>query len=120
MPTIKLYDSNKAPYTIKVSHNQKAIYIHRAKGINFALNQLAMKALSADAYLLYMYLLTRKEGRVWVLSSQDVFEQTALKKRTYTNAINELIEKKYLISGPIEGVAQNYNTYHLFEAPNRF
>ena len=61
-----------------------------------------MKKLTADAYLLYMYLITRPSNRVWTLSSQDVYNNTALKKRTYSKAVSELIEKKYLIPGPID------------------
>ena len=120
MPAIKLYDSSGIQYTIKVHPNQKAIYIHRDKGINFWLNQEAMEKLSADAYLLYMYLLVKKENRVWALSSQDVFEHTALKKRTYMKAVAELQEKKYLIPGPIEGVNKNVCTYHLWESPKEW
>lgn len=120
MPLLKLRDSLGSPYELTIANNQKAIYIHREKGINFKHNHAAMKALSADAYLLYMYLITRQGGRVWVLSSQDVFNQTALKRRTYTNALNELQEKKYLIAGPIEDVGNNVATYHMWEAPKHF
>ena len=120
MPTIKLYDSTNTPYSITIANNQKAIYIHREKGINFTHNHYAMSLLSADAYLLYMYLITRKDNRVWVLSSQDVFAQTALKRRTYTNALSELQEKKYLIAGPIEGITKTDNTYHLWETPKNW
>lgn len=74
-----------------------------------------MKNLSSDGYLLYMYLLTCYKERVWALSSQDVFTQTALKKRTYTNAITELIEKRYLIAAPIEGIPPTIKTYHFYE-----
>ena len=79
-----------------------------------------MKNLSADGYLLYMYLLTCYKERVWALSSQDVFTHTALKRRTYTKAITELIEKKYLISAPIEGIPSTIETYHFYEMPNEW
>ena len=120
MPLLKLYDSSGTPYEVNIANNQKAIYIHREKGINFKLNHNAMKDLSADAYLLYMYLITRQGGRVWILSSQDVFAQTALKRRTYTNAIAELQEKKYLIAGPIENINNNVSTYHMWESPKNW
>lgn len=116
MPAIKLYDCSGHQYTIKAAYNQKVIYIHRGKTIDFKLNLQAMSELSSDAYLLYMYLMIRQKDKVWALSSKEVFESTALKKRTYMKAVAELIDKQFLIPGPIEGVDKNLCTYHLWES----
>ena len=81
-------------YYIKVAANQKVIQIHRVKnGINFEANYKAMAVLSANAYVLYMYLLMHENHRVWALSSKDVYAKTALTEKTYTKAVAELIEK---------------------------
>lgn len=106
--------------SIKRSKNQKVIQIHRANGgITFELNYNAMKNLSANAYLLYMYLIMHPEKKVWVLSSKHVFSTTALTKNTYPSAVNELIEKRYLVKGVIEYDSKTWDedAYHMYEAP---
>lgn len=108
-------------YYIKVAANQKVIQIHRVKnGINFEANYKAMAVLSANAYVLYMYLLMHENHRVWALSSKDVYAKTALTEKTYTKAVAELIENKYLVKGDIQLDActtYSWNAYHLYELP---
>lgn len=116
--TVRAYDENGNSYILKVSNNQKLIQIHREKGINFSANYAAMKNLSANAYVLYMYLLMHHEKRLWVLSSKDIYEKTPLRKYTLTNAITELQDKGYLVPGPVDlGNEYTYksNSYHLYE-----
>lgn len=109
-------------YGIKVAENQKVIQIHRVKkGINFAAGYQSLKDLTANAHLLYMYLLLHSEGRVWALSSKDVFEKTHLTKKTYPLAVQELIDKKYLTEGPIDigsDTLYTKNAFHLWEIPS--
>ena len=111
-------------YYIKVAANQKVIQIHRVKnGINFEANYKAMAVLSANAYVLYMYLLMHENHRVWALSSKDVYAKTALTEKTYTKAVAELIEKKYLVKGDIQLDActtYSENAYHLYELPEMY
>lgn len=108
-------------YSITIAPNQKVLQIHRIKsGINFEANYEAMKVLSSNAYVLYMYLLMHKDNRVWALSSQDVCAKTALTEETFPTAVDELIEKKYMVQGEIcLGGDTKYKTdaYHLLEKP---
>lgn len=115
-------DSKGRSYAIQVAKNQKVIQIHRVKSsINFEANYEAMKELSSNTYVLYMYLIMHENDRVWALSSKDVYAKTQLTEKTYQKAIQELIEKKYLTAGEIDiGTEIKYkeNAYHLWEKPS--
>lgn len=117
-------------YSILVAKNQKVIQIHRIKNsINFEANKKAMQDLTANAYVLYMYLLMHENHRVWALSSKDVFNKTPLTQKTYPKAVVELVEKGYLTAGIINlgqvrdnVVSDGYRkykeeAYHLWEDP---
>lgn len=108
-------------YYIKVAANQKVIQIHRVKNyIDFEANYNAMSTLSSNAYVLYMYILMHDNRRIWALSSKDVYAKTALTEKTYTKAVAELIEKKYLVKGDIQLDActtYSENAYHFYELP---
>lgn len=112
---------NGNQYKIVVAKNQKVIQIHRVKkSINFLANQNAMKVLTANAYVLYMYLLMHENHRVWSLSSKDVFNKTPLTEKTYPKAVVELILKSFLTVGIIDiGSSEIYKeeAYHLWESP---
>ena len=121
--TISVYEAKTGKhYGVQVAKNQKVIQIHRVKnGINFEANYEAMKNLSANAYVLYMYLIMHSEGRVWALSKVDVEAKTALKEKTYLKAVQELIEKKYLTPGDIDIGGEKpwiEEAYHLWETPS--
>lgn len=106
---------------IRLSYDQKLIQIHKVReGVNFVANQQAMKTLSANGYLLYMYLLLHNDKRIWALSSKDVFNKTALTVNTYPKAVKELIEKGYLVSGVIDTGIDiiSRNAYHFYEQPS--
>lgn len=109
-------------YSITVKPNQKVIQIHRVKnGINFEANYEAMKTLSSNAYVLYMYLLMHKDNRVWALSSKDVYTKTPLTEETFPTAVDELIDKKYLVKGEINicgDTKYKKDAYHLLEKPD--
>jgi hypothetical protein len=120
--TISVYEKATGKhYGIQVAKNQKVIQIHRVKnGINFAANYSAMKELTANAYVLYMYLLMHSNDRVWALSKVDVEDKTQLSEKTYLKAVQELISKGYLTAGDIDigdGKVWTENAYHLWEAP---
>ena len=115
-------DSKGSTYKIELAKNQKVVQIHRIKNsINFDANYKAIKNLSFAAYTLYMYLIMHSNNRVWALSSKDIYNNTNFTERTYTRAIDELIEKRYLIHGEIDiGGGQTYkeNAFHLWEDPD--
>lgn len=120
---INVKDHNNKDYFVRVANNQKVIQIHREKGINFDSNYEAIKTLSTNAYVLYMYMLMHSSNRIWALSSQEVFDNTPLKKRTYMNAMKELQDAKYLTPGVIDlnnGEVYDTNTYHLWENPKMY
>lgn len=108
-------------YSIKVAANQKVVQIHRVQNyINFEANFKAMATLSSNAYVLYMYILMHDNRRIWALSSKDVYAKTALTEKTYTKAVAELIENRYLVKGDIQLDAYttySENAYHLYELP---
>lgn len=113
-------DSRLRSYAIKVANNQKVIQVHRKAGsITFASNYKAMKALSSNGYVLYMYLLMHSNSRVWALSSEDVYVKTNLTKNTYPKAVNELINAGYLTEEEINigGKKFKKNAFHLWEDP---
>lgn len=64
---------------------------------NIAANKTAMKELSPNAYKLYMYFDLNQDGYTFALSFKDVHNVTGMSDKTYHKAINELIEKKYLV-----------------------
>lgn len=118
-------------YSILVAKNQKVIQIHRIKNsINFEANYKAMKDLTSNAYVLYMYLLMHENHRVWALSSKDVYAKTHLTEKTYPNAVKELVKKGYLTAGVInlgqvqtghvddKGRRYKEEAYHLWEDPD--
>lgn len=113
-------DSQLRSYAIKVAANQKVIQIHRKAGsITFASNYKAMKKLSSNAYVLYMYLLMHSNNRIWALSSEAVYDKTNLTKNTFPKAVEELIVTGYLVEGEIDigGNKFKNNAFHLWEDP---
>lgn len=121
--TISVYERKTGKhYGIQVAKNQKVIQIHRVKnGINFEANYEAMKNLTSNAYVLYMYLIMHSNDRVWALSKVDVEAKTALSEKTYLKAVQELISKNYLTAGEIDIGGEKPWTeeaYHLWETPS--
>lgn len=117
------HDKQNRSYAIKKSHNQKVIQIKRAnkvtQTINFQANKEAMQELSANGYLLYMYLVMHPHNRVWALSSKTIYNETALTEKPYTGAVKELIEKGFLVPHDIESIYGNWkikdNAYYFYE-----
>lgn len=105
---------------IKTAPNQKVVVIHKVHGkggriLDIESNKAAMKQLSSNAYVLYMHFVLSLPGYTEALSLQHLSETTPLRERTYYKAINELIEKQYLVKEP----HQKFKEYYAFyETPN--
>ena len=86
---------------------QKAVVIKKERqraginDVNFGANKndvfAAMKALKPATFNIYLYLISNTEGYTFGLSKQDIIEKTGIGERSYTTAIQTLIEKGYLI-----------------------
>lgn len=105
---------------LKVAPNQKVITVHKVHGkggriLDILANKEAMKQLSADAYSLYMHFILSMPDYTEALSLQHISETTSLKERTYYKAINELIEKGYLVKESHNNFKEYYGFY---ESPN--
>lgn len=107
-------------YGIDVPADQPVFQVHRHNtGIDFASNAQAMKALSPNAYMLYMLLVTRYPNRVWELSPLFLFENTPLLPEAVVPALQELAEKGYWTQGEISMAGHTYrsNSFHIWESP---
>lgn len=74
----------------------------------------AMKTLSTNAFRLWIYLGKNNASyKNWELSSKDAMEWLHCCRSTYDKAVNELIEKKYLVYEPdlTNEVANNWIFY---------
>ena len=102
-------------YDIKLAPNQKVVTVVKSKPKGYILdieaNKLARKTLSSDAYSLYMHFVLNIPGYTEALSMKYNLETSALSERTYYKAINELIEKGYLVKTPHEQIKEYYLFY---------
>ena len=91
----KLYKCQKA-ITIKKEHPKEGVL-----DVNFAANKIdvfeAMRDLTPTAFALYMYCVSNQENYTFGLSKQDVMNVTGIKERSYTTAVQLLIDKGYLV-----------------------
>lgn len=107
---------------IKTAPNQKVVVIHKVHGkggriLDIESNREAMHQLSSSAYVLYMHFILSLPGYTEALSLQHLSETTSLRERTYYKAINELIEKQYLVKEH----HQKFKEYYAFyETPNLY
>lgn len=105
---------------LKTAPNQKVVTIHKVHGkggkiVDIASNKNAMKELSLAAYELYMHFMLSIPGYTEALSLQCITATTSLKERTYYKAVNELIEKGYLV----KETHSNFKDYYgFYENPN--
>ena len=107
---------------IKTSPNQKVVTIHKVHGkggriLDIASSKEALNQLSAHAYVLYMHFVLSLPGYTEALSLQHISEATSLKERTYYKAVNELIDKKYLVK---EHHPTFKDYYGFYENPNLY
>lgn len=101
---------------IKVVPNQKVIEIHKVHGkgnriLDVPTNRQAQKELSPQAYVLYMHFVLSLPNYKEALSLEYITQTTSLSKRGYYNAVEELIEKKYLIKKPNKEYSDFYCFY---------
>jgi hypothetical protein len=106
---------------IQVSHNQKVIHIKKVnpkkgKILDIASNRLARKNLSLAAYSLYMHFVLNVPDYIEALSVKNITDTCALSSKTYYKAVDELIEKKYLVRDEYNMHFKEY--YYFYENPN--
>lgn len=86
---------------IKVASNQKVVEIQKVLQRGYILdiktNKVAIKELSSDAYMLYMHFMLNKIGYIEALSIKNIMDATSLSERKYYKAVDELIQKGYLV-----------------------
>lgn len=117
---IQRYSSGRGLLTINVAPNQKVVEIHKVnpkkgKILDIASNKQALRELSLAAYALYMHFVLNIPGYQEALSIKSLTESTALSAKTYYKAVNELIEKQYLVKEPNQYFSEYYGFY---ENPN--
>lgn len=86
---------------------QKAIIIKKewarrdSQDVNFSINKRdmleAMNTLSTVGFKIYMYCMSNQNDYIFGLSRNDVCKQTGVSSRSYTTAIQELIQLNYLV-----------------------
>lgn len=113
---IRVRTKDRGVVDVKVVPNQKVIEIHKvhAKGgriLDIAANRTAQHNLSAQAYILYMHFILNLPGYQEALSVTHITESTSLSERGYYKAVNELIEKKYLVQEPSTQFSEFYGFY---------
>lgn len=117
--TLSILENNGRCYSIKIVKNQKIVIARRRhNSISFADNREAAENLSTNAYTLYMNLIMNQNNKAWALSSKYVIEKTGLTKNTYPAAVNELINKGYMVASQVfasEGVWSE-GVYELYES----
>ena len=116
---IRVKTKDRGVVDVKVVPNQKVIEIHKVhdKGgriLDIPTNRQAQKELSVQAYVLYMHFVLNLPGYKETLSLNHILETTSLSERGYYKAVNELIEKKYLVREPS---TQFSEFYHFYEKP---
>lgn len=113
---IQRYSSGRGVLTITVAPNQKVIEIHKVnpkkgKILDIDSNKQALKDLSLAAYALYMHFVLNIPGYQEALSVKSLTDATALSAKTYYKAVNELIDKQYLVKEPNQYFSEYYGFY---------
>ena len=113
---IRVRTKDRGIVDVKVVPNQKVIEIHKmhAKGgriLDIPTNRKAQCELSAQAYILYMHFILNLPGYKEALSVKYITETTSLSERGYYKAVNELIEKQYLVREPSTQFSEFYGFY---------
>lgn len=103
----------------KLYNNQLGVNIHSPKNVddpffkeNVDVCFAAMRDLGGNAYMLWQYLASNRDGYTIGLSFADVSNVIGLGRAAYTTAKDTLISKGYLV--PIEGTAW----YDFYRTPN--
>jgi hypothetical protein len=112
---VRVQASDGKYYDIKLAPNQKVVTVLKSKPRGYILdieaNKLARKTLSSDAYSLYMYFVLNIPGYTEALSMKHNLDASSLSERTYYKAVNELIQKGYLVKTEHEQIKEYYLFY---------
>ena len=116
---IRVKTKDRGVVDVKVFPNQKVIEIHKVhnKGgriLDIPTNRKAQKELSAQTYVLYMHFVLNIPEYKEALSLKNILETTSLSERGYYKAVNELIEKRYLVPKQSKEYPE---FYHFYEKP---
>ena len=117
---IAVLDAPISHYTIELENGQRTFEVHRVqKGIDFKANRQAMKELSPQAYMLYMYMVLNSPNREWRLAEDKLAAETKLDMDALETTIDELLDKQYLTQGTIYsgGGVHTKHAYHVWETP---
>ena len=113
---IRVKTKDRSVVDVKVFPNQKVIEIHKVheKGgriLDIPTNRQAQKELSAQTYVLYMHFVLNLPEYKEALSLKHILETTSLSERGYYKAVNELIDKQYLVRQPNKEYTEFYYFY---------
>lgn len=99
---------------LRVAANQKVVEIKKVLQRGYILdiktNKVAIKELTPNAYMLYMHFMLNKIGYIEALSIKNVMDTTSLSERKYYKAVNELIQKRYLVKTD----SLDFNEFYIF------
>ena len=104
---IKVYKNQKVVKTVKC-HN---------KGFSFDItaNRAAIKNLTPPAFMLYSHFIQNAPDYIEALSRAIILECTGLTIRTYKSAVQELMDKHYLVRSE----HPDFEEYYIFyESPD--
>lgn len=111
---IRVHTKDRGTIDVKVVPNQKVIEIHKihSKGkiLDITANRNAQYDLTPQAYVLYMHFILNLPKYREALSVAHITETTSLSERGYYKAVNELIEKRYLVKTP----STEFSEFYLF------
>ena len=115
----RVYTSSGDFTDITVHQNQKVVKTIKVRPKSFMMdipsNKRAMKELSCNTFVLYQHFIQNVPGFIEALSAQAITESTKLSAKKYRTAIDELIEKGYLVKQADYNGIEFYNFY---ESPN--
>lgn len=105
---------------LQLAANQKAVHIVKAESnsknpysiFNLSALEGAMKKLNPNAFKLWAYLNANQNNYEFGLSNKALKEATGMCKNTYYAAVNELIDKEYLVKVELR---ENLPGYLFFE-----
>ena len=104
-------------YDVQVYNNQKVVHINKLhdKGmvVDVKASKRALQDLSMEGYILYSHLMLNMPDWLEALSKTRLLELTSLTNRTYSKAVEELIEKKYLVKKDSKDYSHYYEFYEI-------
>lgn len=113
-PPMKLYPNQSAIVIHKPNYSQDKIQYLQV-GIEEWME--AQRNLRPKSFTLYLYLCSNMDGLQKAFSPADVYNRTKISKKSFYNAVDELIEKGYLIKHEKNGKTLLYNCYEFYTDP---